>query len=407
MQGKQLKNVVTFLLLGLIFVPVKQVAATDLSAKWKNGLRWESEDKSVQLKAGGRIYNDWTFFVSEDDSLVAAVGDLEDGSEFRASRLYMAGKIHNKLEFKAEYDFAGGDADFKDVYIGLLDVPVVGNIRAGHFKEPVSLENLTSSKYITFMERSLTTVFAPSRNNGIMIHDTFGDKIGTYAVGIFRDVDDYGDGTDPEDSSYSYTGRVTAAPVYEDGGAQVVHVGASISIRNPNEDMIRYRARPEIHNGPRFVDTGDLSADQVTVVGGELALVQGPFSLQGEYAQAFVDSAVGSADPDFPSFYVAASFFLTGESRAYDQKKGAFGRVTPNSDYIAAEPGSGAVELAARWSYLDLDDSAIMGGELQDVTAGINWYLHPNARIMLNYVFADEDTAGEAHILQNRFQVDF
>jgi len=44
----------------------------------------------------------------------------------------------------------------------------VGYITAGNMKEPFSLETLTGSADITFMERSLPTVtFSPSYNLGV------------------------------------------------------------------------------------------------------------------------------------------------------------------------------------------------------------------------------------------------
>lgn len=56
------------------------------------------------------------------------------------NRLFVGGTIYDTVDFKAECDFAGdGSADFKDVYIGLVNLPYVENIKAGHVKEPYSL----------------------------------------------------------------------------------------------------------------------------------------------------------------------------------------------------------------------------------------------------------------------------
>jgi phosphate-selective porin OprO/OprP len=76
------------------------------------------------------------------------------------------------------------------------------------------------------------------------------------------------------------------------------------------------------------------------------------------------------------------------------------------------QPGWGAFELGFRYSRLDLTDSDIKGGEQDDVTVGLNWYLNPAVRIMLNYVYADLDDRdnvpdGNTSILQSRFQVAF
>ena len=61
----------------------------------------------------------------------------------------------------------------------------------------------------------------------------------------------------------------------------------------------------------------------------------------------------------------------------------------------------------ARYSYLDLDEKDIQGGILHDWTFGTNWYLNPNARVMLNYVYSYLENVGDAHIFQMRFQVAF
>ena len=69
--------------------------------------------------------------------------------------------------------------------------------------------------------------------------------------------------------------------------------------------------------------------------------------------------------------------------------------------------GCGAWEVAARYSYIDLDRARIDGDRLDDVTFGLNWYLNPNMRVMFNYIYADSEDRGDANIFQMRFQVDF
>jgi phosphate-selective porin len=94
----------------------KQQSADSKTFKlyWKEGIRFDTEDKAFQMRIGGRIQNDWAFF-DQDSSLEDAVGNWDDGTEFRRARLYMQGLLYEMVELKAEYDFAGGDADFKDV----------------------------------------------------------------------------------------------------------------------------------------------------------------------------------------------------------------------------------------------------------------------------------------------------
>ena len=316
----------------------------------------------------------------------------------------MSGTIYDRFAFKVEYDFAGGDSDFKDVYLGAKDAPVVGNVRIGHFKEPFSLEELTSSNYIMFMERSLVSTFSPSRNTGIMVFDDAFDQRMTWAVGFFRDTDDFGDGSIGRD--YNVTARVTGLPWYEDEGRKLLHLGVAYTHKSFQDDMVRLRARPEAHLAPRFADTGAFEAEYADIVGGEIALVYGPFSLQGEYAQAFVESRTMS-DPVFWAASVQASYFLTGEHRPYKRSRGTFDRVRPLRNF-GKDGGRGAWEVAARYSHLDLSNERVKGRELRNLTFGLNWYLNPNMRIMWNYVRADlVGDDGDANIFQMRFQVNF
>lgn len=386
---------------------VPKAASNSLSVFWKEGLRLETGDGDFKLRIGGRVQHDWVMY-STDRKIRDSVNGGEsigDGVEFRRARIDIQGNIYRNTVYRLELDFAGGEVAFKDTYIEVLDIPYLGTYTVGHFKEPFSLEELTSSRFITFMERSLPNAFAPSRNTGMRIKNTMLNKQATWAVGFFREVDDTGTDFGPDDN-YNITARATALPWYLDDGKQLVHVGFSYSHKFLDGRDFRFRSRPEAHLGPRFVDTESFAADGIDIVNPEFALVYGPASLQAEWTRAIVDTPDGS-DRTFDGWYVYGSYFLTGEHRAYSTSSGAFDRVKPlrNFDWNG---GWGAWEVGARYSYLDLNDSDdIRGGILGDLTLGINWYLNPNVRFMLNYVLADAKSRGEADIIETRFQADF
>ena len=88
------------------------------------------------------------------------------------------------------------------------------------------------------------------------------------------------------------------------------------------------------------------------------------------------------------------SYFITGETRPYVGSRGAFGRVIPNQEFMGAEGGFGALEVAFRFSRLDLIDRGIDGGALNDLTAALNWYPTSNARVMLNLIRAKRVDTG-------------
>ena len=388
-----------------------------LAAYWKDGLRLDSADGKFKLKVGGRIMNDWAVY-STDEELRRQFGRIGDGSEFRRARLFMEGSVYGNIKYKFQYDFASSDP-FKDAYIQIKKVPMAGNFTVGHFKEPFSLEELTSSKYITFMERSLPNVFSSGRNLGVRLNRSFMDKRATAAFGFFRQGN-------PADTSstfgnsgtYNATTRLTMLPWYVEKGRQLVHLGLSYrhAFHDENEP-IRFRQRPEAHLGPRLVETPRFHVEDVDYFAPEVALVYGPASLQFEWMSALADRPTGE-DLHYNGYYIFGSFFLTGEHRPYKTSSGAFNRVKPKKNFDW-KGGYGALELAARYSMIDLNDEDMNGGELSNFTFGVNWYLNPNVRIMLNYVRAmlDEDDCyykgdmgdhcGDADIVQARFQVDF
>jgi phosphate-selective porin OprO/OprP len=385
----------------------------DLRLHWGNGLRMTSRDESISLKFGGRLMYDFGWVSGED--MEALLGtELADGSETRRARMYIEADFWDRIKAKVQWDWADGDAALKDAYIELTRLPIVGNLRMGHFKEPFSLNELTSSKYITFLERALPNAFAPSRNAGFMIHNHAFDKRVTWAAGIFRDTDDDDGGEGLQDGDYAFTTRVTWLPLYEDKGRHLLHVGGAYSYRSAEASSIGYSVRPEAHFTEKFIDFSLMEpVDHLHLFGAEVAYVNGPFHMQAEYIAARPEFGMGSSygDACFSGWYVQAGYFLTGECRPYKTSSGTFDRVKPLKPY-GKEGGTGAWEVAGRYSVIDFDDGDIQEGSLRDITLGINWYLNPNVRIMWNYICSrlEESSTEEeesAHIFLMRLQVDF
>lgn len=341
-----------------------------------------SADGAYSARLGGRIQADAAAY--DDDQ-----ADLGSGTRIRRARLFMKGVLWNDWAYKLQYDFtgsgAGGIADAFIAYTGFDPV----SLKVGHFKEPFSLENMTSSKYVTFMERGLPEVFRPGRSIGMQIA-THGDNWSA-AAGFFGE----GAGTSPRnvpatsstnevDEGYGVTGRATWAPLHND--RTVVHLGAAGSWRKTDQqDTFRLRQRPETNiTNVRLVDTGSFSADDYALMGLETALLYDAFHFQGEYMRMDVSGANGNSDAEFDGYYAQIGYFLTGERKNYSASSGSFGRIKPNS--IVGEGGIGAWQLATRFSSLDLTDGAIIGGEEDNVTLGINWWPAPNLRFSANYV---------------------
>ena len=73
----------------------------------------------------------------------------------------------------------------------------------------------------------------------------------------------------------------------------------------------------------------------------------------------------------------------TGEVRPYNRKSGVFGALPVARDVYHG--GFGAVELALRWSVIDLTDAAVDGGEMQIAKFAVTWWLSTRLNLSMNY----------------------
>lgn len=356
---------------------------------WDGGLRAESKDGKFKLRLRARFENDWGFMDS-GSAVENSVGSLSDGTEVRRMRLGLQGNIYENIPFKAQVDFASGAAEFRSVYAGITDLPVLGNIRIGNQREPFGLERNTGTHYVTMMERASTNALSPTRNTGFMAHDSHHEDRLTWAVGFFRETNEQGFGQG--DDGLAGTARITGIPWFEDD-THLLHLGLSLSRREFAMDSAQFKARPGLHLAPSFVDTGVITADHGNFVGLEALWMMGPTSLQFEHMEARV------GDFEFQGSYLQLSHFLTDDHRRLRRTFPRFVRVKPGE--------GGAWELALRASKIDLNHGTVRGGEMTDYTLGLNWYANANVRVMANLIYADLEDTGAALMFALRFGIDF
>jgi phosphate-selective porin OprO/OprP len=407
-------------------------ASVPLRDYWKSGLRFESADKDFSLFVGGRAQFDVVGYMAPQGlrDNVPGTAPLEDGVSFRRLRLDMGGTLYKTIDFYTQVDFANGflgtpdgsrltNATYPtDVWVAFKELPLVGNVKVGNQKPLYSFEHLTSSRFLNFLERSLGfDAFAEGFNNGfepgISAYDTYQDKRGTWAVGLFKSTrSPFGWNVGRNEAEVS--GRVTYLPVYEDDGEFLVHVGLGAAHRDLDQDQARFRARLDARNSPStfsplVADTGLIYGSRQQILVPELVAVCGPWSFQSEYYASWVEGVSTTTAANLPlapqgtvymqSVYAEAHYFLTGETREYNRDTGVFGRVVPRSPLAwsrAGFTGFGAWQATARYSYLDLDSKGVTGGRVHDMTLGLNWFLNPNMKFQLNYFLAHRDVANPA-----------
>jgi len=354
-----------------------------------------------------------------------AVGDAQDGADFRRARLQAVGDVWENVGYSIEFDFGfPGRPSFMDVWLEIRDVFDDADLRVGQYRQPVGMDGLTSVKALTFIERALPFALLPFRQIGAMLHGTADEDAATWAVSVFRFPTDQFGGNVGDNGGYGFAGRLTRLAI-DDGDDMFLHVGGAYSFSDPADDAVRFRSQPEFFIAetggaafestgvpttlPPFVDTGSFRTDNINLFGAELAAGWGPLHVESELLVSVVNLDDGDTAA-FPGAYVQAGYFLTGERRPYDCKAGVPGGIIPNQPFDS-NGGRGAWEIAGRWSWLDLNDSGIRGGRLNDVTIGVNWYLNRHTKFQFNYIHAFLDSPinddSDAGITALRAQLDF
>ncbi len=375
------------------------------------------------VEFGGRMYFDHVF--NGQDTLNRQVyGNAADGVEFRTLRLKTQGKAAANVDYKAELDFAKSSATMvKDVYLGVSELPVLGNVRAGHFTEPIGLEGPTSTNFMTFIERNAgREAFLPIRDTGVMLFIWTESQRVTWQAGMFdTDIGDSPATRIADELAQSFTGRVTWLPWYDEctEGRGLLHTGAAYSYRHPYHQARTLSTLVDEHIGIAYINTGPLSLNDYQLFALEAATVYGPLSVQSESFVVRADPTMADAsEMTFHSCYVTVSYFLTGEHRRYRRDLAVFDRIKPFEDFfrVQAEDGQvytglGAWEVAFRYDYIDVGDAGPSAGMCAAQTYGVNWYLNPYTRVMWNYVHAnphrDHTAAGSLDAFQMWFQIDF
>ncbi len=362
------------------------------------GLEFATDDGAWSLQVRGKLQLDFAR-LDADRSLARAVGDFPDDGEVRRSRLDLRGRAFGHLGWRASADFKrDSGAEFRDVYLQ-TELSSAGTLRLGHFKQPFSLENRTSSSVFPFFERNAANELAPGRDAGLMLFDGWGSGRGTWAVGVFSETHSDAFGVDSADTrDRSLTGRLTWLPQDEQDGQRLIHLGASFSHRQPDPAGATFGQRAEAHLMPKLV-SASYAAERIEQLGLEAAAVFGPSSLQAEAYQTWIDGGAGPS-PVLRGAYLQLLHLLTGETRDYRREDGVFGRVKPRSPL---DRGLGAWELAARASHLDLG----AGARLDTWSLALNWHWTERTKLQLGYLRGDAAGQGAVDTWMLRIHLDW
>lgn len=302
----------------------------------------------------------------------------------RRARLAVEGTLYRHYEFKMEGDFADTSSTLlRDGFVNVNYLPGA-QFKFGHFKEPFSQEELTSASRLDFVERSLINNLVPSRSPGVQFHGKLADGRFEYQLGAFN-----GKGLLAENSTSTPEGvvRLRFNPWKKSdsfwlrglafGGAIAdgrTHNGLSVRGRTESRSVTFFK--PEPVNG------------EILRTNGELTWLLGPGAIRAEYMQTNqARDGLGPTGTNLPGlvakgYMVQGTYLLTGES------KPEAALVKPKSAFLGqnGERGVGAWELKFRYSNLQLSDN-ILSTRAETFSTGVNWYLTPNIRYILDLNF--------------------
>jgi phosphate-selective porin OprO/OprP len=401
----------------------------------------------------GRIYFDGVMYDDDPETVAFFNTDRDNELGFRTIRLGGKGNIYENLIYTMEFDFRGTNSaiTFKDIYIEQQNLPWIGHLRAGHFKEPIGLEEFGSDLYVTYMEKSpATQAFTPGRNFGVMAWDTFDEcQDASWFAGLFRaDSPDSPTNTAlwrSDNNDWCFDTRLAWLPYYDEPskGRYLVHLGGSYSYRhvgaltptaayNQNvaystlNGLAEFSTRSWVGSQGPIGFGAEADTNQWNQINTEFLVIWGSLSLQSEYFQLLMNSG-----EQYNGGYAFVSYFLTGESRAYRKDLKTIDRPQPFEPFFLVDSargtscGLGAWELALGYSFVNLEDGHDTVATTPATSAnrrrgfnnafivGLNWYQNGWSRMYFDYElelvnFVDPGVPDStASIFGVRWQVDW
>ena len=370
-----------------------------------------TNDGKFKIWFDNRIYTDASFYIPTEsvEGLTSKLNkDLEEddgifrfsnGVSVRRARFAIKAELFDKWFAEFDLDFAYNEVEIKDMYLGYKFNEHL-SVQAGHFKEPMSMERVTSSRYINANERPMAVeALAGGRRLGAAV--TWWGKYWWFSGGVFgQQIDIIQKERNRGSDGYGFTGRLAIPAICNDN--ITLHIGGYASWRKPDstgeEDRtVLFRTFPESRTDRRrFIQAEVGNVNHYTTYGGEIAFRWSKLLVYGEYL--FTDLNRYKKDGDireplenaeFAGWYANASWMILGRQRQYSREDAEFGGVR-------VDRRGGNLELAARVSHLNLNDfhdmrSPITGGSAYSYSVSLNWYPVSNIMVGLNYLFMDND----------------
>ena len=226
---------------------------------------------------------------------------------------------------------------------------------------------------------------------------TFPSGVFAWQAGIFNGVPDLGNGDGDVSDAKDFAGRVFVQP-FKLGSLAGLGVGVAGSTgiergTTAAPALASYRT-PGQQTFFRYTSSTTTPANNAYANGRRSRLApqayfySGPVGLLGEYTLSWqeVTRATSTAKLKHTAWQTTGSVFLTGE-------KNSFKSASPKKPFDPKAGTFGALELAARYSELSLDDAtfptfaslASSPSKAKAWAVGLNWYLARAVKVTLDY----------------------
>lgn len=354
----------------------------------------QSEDLRIRFDA--RITFDAAAYASHTSLEEVKYADepfrLSSGTNLSQLRLGFVATLGKKWSGKFDVNLSDRRVAPTDVVINYHMRPT-SKLMIGYFKDPVSMENNTASKFLSLATPMAVAILTRGERYVGLTYVHWGEKYwlsgglygGNLAPANSPAVNRGGDG-------YGVSARAAYVPI--DNDYTTLHLGIFGRWRKPDGlgDPIRSMAlggtAETLIDRHRFLGTVVPKVRSYVLGGAELAFKFDKFFLTGEYLFNKFNTVSG-ADNFVSGWTLTGSYMLLGKQRKYLKSEGFF-NPTGNLTH------RGGLELIARIGSVNLNDTdnaiaPLFGGKAFSTMLGVNYYPLPNLLFGLNYTYTAQD----------------
>ena len=342
----------------------------------KGFVTFKSGDNSMTLGAWGQFrmtVDDREEFSADTDP--ASQGYLkDDGPSVAFSiprlRVYLMGTVFKpwmRYKFEIELSSLRSDAQVNinnsrltDAYVEFAKSPYA-TFRAGQYKVPFGMQELTSDTRQEFVDRSIASAkFAPARDIGLMLSGLFFDKKFGYQAAAFNGA---GQNNPQDDRALLYAVRV----VYDPFGEYKLVEGA---VDDPQKNQLHFGLAYRFGEVPRALSSVGVfeSPNDETALGFEVAWKYRRFYAMGEYFMQTDSQTNPTVGPDIDAngFTTQFGVFVVPKSQELAVR---YSSVEPDQDVDDAT----ATEMRLVYGYYWKSHNMKLQADIGEVKYGKNF----------------------------------